>query len=630
MANRDLNWYRDKSEEMVQNDTDRNKLFANIDKIVEAEWTLPDKDDTIREIVDTTGIDALNAGATALSSLTPRLTVLPPQTKNDYEIERLNRLEQCLSWNFGRSDRRGDGSVMYDLALSSLTYGMQVAHVDDLAWLLPSDHSKWSKGQRRAWRRGRFLVTPYHPAGVHTDGSDDGALLHVENFKIKTLMQYWELSKDHEDYGPMITAALAELKAIYDDDPNAYVMQFYYRDDDRIVVRARQAESEEREDSNLSGDITILDKENKLPFSPWAIRMGGSRLKASSQWRVNPMLATLAISGSWENINMANTLVFSEMFKRISGPRDVAYLEDPNKPLNVDYKNGATVKLNSREKFERLTPPLIDENAIAFIRKLEATIDRNTGVSMLGNVNASANTPFATYQAQLQVALSKLDVHLKMGEFQVGDITTIYCYWADYDKTPLEAYTSGGALAIHPKEIDLDKLFILVKIKPKTPTDYQQQILAAVQGITHLGLSKRQAWEDLGRDNPDMILEEGYQEKLNDSELQNYLAEQSAKVQAMIQIETARAMGELQAEQAQKSQEAAAAAQNQGGAPAGGQPGMNQANQAALTPANGLANAAFGMTQGLEGYNSGAGGISPAQANPTTTRETLNPPQRAA
>lgn len=529
---------------------DRNDVFGGMDAMARNDWQFDEDIPDVRTVIDTTPSDALDSATTALSSLMPVFNVIP-HGKNLNELERANSTEQVICYCFKEADRRGVGTVRRDVTISALRYDMICVMVEDLLHKFPKEKSKWSKQQKRAFRQGRFLIRVYNPSYIFPKISSAGlvGVLHAELFPADDAVKNWKLYEGNEEWWPKISEAveLIEEQAAAMEDP--YFIQFYWMDDDKVRVWGKVVDGVQ-EIVDSSGDIRLVDSDNELDFFPWVIRVGGSRLDTNRKYQVMPLLAKLFHSGTWENINLFGSLVFSEPIRRLREPKDVAKTTDGRLP-NVDRSDGSTVGIRSNEDYTRLSPSQMDPEGPNVVEKLRASANRSTGASILGDTaTLKSNTPFSTYQAMLQVALGMLDAFKENMENAYVDIVLKFFEWSEFTDRPIEglrtkAYSQSGAvirgqgeeLLMQKKDFDINWLYkaIECEVKSKTPTDYRQQIDAAQNLVAAFGYSKRQALEDIGKKNPDLILDEGRLELMQDAVFQNRLQEKAAEVQLRIQ-----------------------------------------------------------------------------------------------
>jgi hypothetical protein len=644
-----IDWYIGLVDELATEFEGRNTLFDEIDKMVRPEWSLPAsftavvKD--VMAIVDTAPSDAINSGAIALSGSLPVFNVQPFMA-NVAEYDRAQNLEDTISWHFRKSNRRGNGTFMYDIAESSLRYNTICVRVDDLAHILPKSQKKWTPLQKRAWSYGRFIHTAYNPKGVYYLESAMGVttVAHVETFKVQNAIKHWELYENNDtDEGRQVAQGLKDLKEAVSaltqgaEGKNAFSMrdifltQTYCIDDDKLMVWGSLTDSNGDDmarvnDMNTLYQFVFADQKNPYGFIPWSIRVAGSRLEGDIAHRVNPLLAPLYWSGSWDKLNLAKSVIFSEPIRRARAPR-LATMTQSGEPPAIDYENGGDIALRVGESTQGLQPITLDQGAMAIVGQLESAMNRTTGASMIGDTTKiSSNTPFATFSAMVKVALSRLDKQTELLGDTVSDVACLDLWWVDKTDVPLTYYAeeakrmkSGNMRAMGMKtevsktDYSLNSLGLSVKIRPKTPTDRMEMLNMAVILSTKLNVPASQLLEEMGYENVGLMYELWTREFLKNAETQAMAAGMAAEAQTAGQLKA-----QAEAQKAQQQQQ-----QPQQGAP--GQPPPDQ-----MGAGGGVSETSFGAMGGQTGMNPAVGGMSPTQGAPTMTREAITGQDRLA
>jgi hypothetical protein len=629
MAGHSIDWYQGIMDELETEFYPAVKLFDAIDNMVRPQWTLPDdftavvKD--VMAIVDTAPSDAINSGAIALSGSNPIFSI-SPFAANMAEYDRAQTLEDSLAWHFKRANKRGNGTVMYDIAESSLKYNTICVRTDDLAHIFPKNQKSWTPLQRRAWGYGRFLHKVVHPANIRYIMSDMGLVLvgHVETFKVMEVLKHWELFENNKtDEGRKIAATLKDLRGAVDDlqrgkegssgfaQRDIYFTQTYCIDDDKLMIWGQISD---RNGESLtiqpSPDFVFADQKNPYGFIPWSVRVAGSRIEQALQYRINPLLAPLYWSGSWDKLNLAKSIIYSEPIRRARSPRVATMTQSGEAPM-IDYANGNDINLRVGEQVTGLQPLTLDSGAMAIIGSLEAAMNRTTGASMIGDTTKiGANTPFSTYSAMVKVALSRLDKQREIMALSCEDMGCNTLWWVYKTDIPLTSYAesnkqynSGSLISAGQKseitkdDYDLNALGISVKVKPSSVTDEMEQLNKAVILSSKLNYPASQALQDMGHENVGLAYELWQREFLKNAELQ-------AKAQGMIVEATTAA--QMAAQQAQQQTQ---------------QPQPGEQPQGA---GQGISNTSFGALGGQgPGVNPALGGMPPAGAAPSMTREQI-------
>lgn len=633
-----IEWYQGLMDDLEEEFEPVVELFERLEDMKRPTWNLPAsftavvKD--VMAIVDTAPSDAINAAAIAFAGSLPIFNVTPFMP-NPAEYDRVQGLEDNIGYHFEQANRRGLGSVMYDQAESSLLYNTICVRTDDLAHILPKSQSKWSSLQKRAWSSGRFINKIVNPKKVRYIISDLGLVMvgHVEQFKVTDIVKYWELYASNEtDEGKRVQQGLDDLNkkvSELQDDKNNYKLkdlyfsQTYCIDDDKLLVWGSVTTN--AGDDVSDDDIVFADQKNPYGFIPWSVRVAGSRLEDKIEYKVNPMLAPLYWSGSWDKLNLAKSIIFSEPIRRAREPRR-ATITQSGEPPQIDYENGSDINLRVGENVQPLQPLTYDQGGLAILAQLEAAMDRTTGASAIGNATqASSRTPFSTYSAMQKVALSRLDKQRAIMAESCVDISCNMLWWVDKTKQPLESYATvskqyksgkqivpGAKNEVMPQDFDLSHLGITATIKPMTATDEMEQINMAILLSTKLNVPVSQALEKLGYKNVGLMYETWAKEFLQNAQIQATAAGMSAEAQAMAQVKAQQAAQQMQQQQQQQQN---AQAQQQ---PGQGSPG------APMGPGGDMSQQSFGSMGGSPGFNPAIGGSSPAQGAPSMTREAVN------
>lgn len=622
-----IDWYTGLMDELDEEFQPLVDMFDYIDDMVRPQWSLPTeltsviKD--IMAVVDTAPSDAVKSAAIAFSRNTPIFSVMP-FTSSTAEYDRAQGLEENLRYQFKRSNKRGNGSVMYDMAESSLRYDTVAVRTDDLAHILPSNKNQWTSLQRQAWSHGRYIHNVASPKRVRYMHSHLGLTFvgHTDILRVTDAIAHWSLFENNKsDEGKKVAQALQELREAIDerkDDFNLsdlYLSQTYAIDHDKICVWGsltdKNGEEITRKQSEENYEFTFADQDNPYGFINWSIRVAGSRLEDKIEHRVNPMLAPLYWSKSWDKINLYKSVVFSEPFRRARSPRAVSQTFT-GEGVAVDYETGGDINIKPGEDYKPFTPITLDQGAIAIVSALEASMNRVTGASMIGDTTKiDSRTPFATFAAMVKVALSRLDKQNEIIADSVTDMASNMLYWVQKTGVPLESYVEGNTryrsgtdmkrgqvLEYGKGSFDVNNLGISCKVVPSTPTDKMEQLNMSIMLSEKMNMPSAELLQEMGYDNVGLSYELWTQEFLKKAELQAQAAGMIAKAQTEAQLEAQQAMQPQQPPQ-----------------PEGG---MNP-----FGAEGGISNAAFGNMGGTQGFNPAMSGSPPATGAPSMTREAI-------
>ena len=635
----EIEWYQGLMDELDTEFQPLVDMFDYIDDMVLPSWSLPPEFTAVVKdvmaVIDTAPSDAVKSAAIAFSRNIPIFSVMPFRANPD-EYDRAQRLEDNLRYQFKRSNKRGNGSVMYDMAESSLRYDTICVRKDDLVHILPRNKSSWTALQKQAWSHGRFIETVYSPKNVRYMYSHLGKTFVgcAETMRVMDAIAYWELYKGNDtDEGRMVAGALDDIQAAISDVKDSfklndlYITQTYTIDYDKVCVWGSLTNSngDEVVRSGTVGDkyeFKFADQKNPYGFINWSVRVAGSRLDGRVEYRVSPMLAPLYWGKSWDKINLFKSVVFSEPFRRARSPRGIS-ITNSGEAVQVDYAEGADVNVRLGEDYKPFVPITLDQGAVAVIAALEAAMNRTTGASMIGDTTKiDSRTPFATFAAMVKVAMSRLDRQNALLADTVTDLAEIGLQWVDKTDVPLTAYVEhatqyhsgrtmprGMALSVGKDDFDLSELGISCKVIPETPTDKMEQLNMAVILSEKLNMPSSELLQGMGYENIGLSYELWKREFLRNAEVQ-------AQAQAMLAEATSMAEAKVQMAMQQAQMGAQA-----GGAKTGGPQGGK--DESPLGAGGGVANTAFGALGGTQGTNPALGGISPTQGAPSMTREAI-------
>lgn len=620
---RDFAYIREYERDLIDKDRKRNELYNHLWNMVYMVWDfLPEhkaKMKNVRTLVDTSPSDAVHNAAIALSNTVPRWNVAPYGT-SIFEYQRVEKLEHCLATQYRKMNQRGVGTLLYDKMFSSILYDANFTRIDDLEFQFKGIKTL-SPLQRRIRSQGRFLGQVFDPRTIHVETTMGtfASLLHVENMRAWDVYDYWRLYENSEtDEGRRVGAALREMEKQFmgktpQQQRDLRFVLFEFINDDQILKHGyflpTGAQTDNTQGNTFTtsrNDIIFADEENKLGFINWSVRIGGTRMETAPEYQVNPMLAPLHWGNSWETSNVLRSLVMSEPIKRMFEAHQIQTTMDAQRLPESD--DGVIVGQRG-DDVKNLPVAQLDPNAMGVVQAIQQEISRTTGANILSDVTSAKTTPFATLNAMIQVAMSRLDINRRDGALSCSDDALLMLRWVDKTKIPLMDYRrynksaayggqqvqmqAGEQITVTADDFDADQCEIEVDIKPKTPTDFQQQILSAIQMHDKLQIPLEYLLENfVGIENVQLLRNQYEDELLKTSQMQT-----------MIQVASQQMM--QQAQQAQQQQMQGQPGQN------GGEPGTGMPQ-----PGGGISQSAMGALGGGAGFNTAQGGSSPNQFAP--------------
>jgi len=612
---RNLDWYKGKVSEMIEEDEDRNDLFEAIDDMFHGQIELPaalKEFDDIRLNKDSTPHDALYNGTTFLANSRVRFEINPlgPQQA---EQERANRMEEAISWHWDMANKRGMSRKIFDIAHSALRYDLCVARVDDLLYWLPKDEEQWSKANKRAARNGRFIVTIQPPHSMHFQMSQLGGshcIVSAQVMPVANVVDFYNGLAGTNEEGQKIKSAIAKIQAKLGDDWEDYNFMLYnYIDDEKRFAYGHITDSETNTfvvPEQDGDDYVFIDAENKMPFINYAVRGGASEAEPNPEYKYHPMLASAHWHGLWADTVLAKSLAFSDIIRRLRETREF-YVGAAADQVTPDDGSGGAKALPPGTDVKRMPPTQLDQQAWQVIADYANSLNKTTGTSILGGLNnVSPSTPFSSINAQIQLAEGNMNPQRNIIQDTISDIAYLFCEWTKYTKKPLQAWRStdkkigekllprGEEIQLSDKDYVLGRLFIKCTITPETPTDQVQKINNA-RMMMELGMSRRDLLESLSVPHPELQLDASALEKMKDGLVQAFITEQVAMANAKVQMVV----------QQQQMQQQAQAQQQQ------------QAQPQPPPPSP------FDQAEG-QGFNPAAGGQAPIEAAPGMGREQMN------
>lgn len=624
MAKRSFEWVRGYERDLIDKDEKlRNPLFKSIWNMVNLVWDFDEKTKAklgnVRTLVETSPANAVQNASIALSNTAPRWEV-SPYGSSLFEIQRAENLERCLEWDFYKLNTRGTGTLLYDMARSSIMYDMIAVRVDDLEYQFKGVKNL-STLQKYIRSKGRFIAQCYDPRSIHLEYSMGTytAVLRAEELRAWDVYNYWKMYEGNTTAeGAMVRAALSKMDDKFankkQNEINAMKFVMYeFISHDQILKHGHFIGNADQglvnsavTKESSANDIIFADEDNKLGFINWSIRVGGSRMESEPAYQVNPMLAPLHWGNSWETLNILKSLILSEPVKRmLEEPRELHVTRD-GKPLPVN-EDGVASGFTG-EEIKKLPPSPLDPNAPAVVQTLQEEMVKVTGANILSDVTSAKTTPFATLNAMIQVAMSRLDINRRDMGLASSDIGQLFMRWGDVSKVPLHTYrwgkrriaggmleqNQGEQIVVTSDDYDADFCEINVDIKPKTPTDLQQQILMAIQLHEKLQVPIEYVLQNMvGLDNTELLKNQYQDEMFETTEFQTAL--QNIATQEAMRIQQ-------QAQQQQMQQQPAAQPPESGG---------------------GISEEAFGSLGGGQGVNPAMMGASTSNFAPGMTRETI-------
>jgi hypothetical protein len=575
-----LEHYIELAEKMIKADEQRDRFNKKVDDIDHVAWESPSELRKLwwfRAVPSTDGHDAISSGVRVLSALEEDVS-LQPLAANVETKKTANDNEKILKWMMDEANKRRQGTVQRSVVRSALKYDEVDVQVIDLDEQIKNKEAFGAdtKREKAARRYGRFVVNTYHPNDVHVQFSNlmPEAVLLAQVRTAKDVMREW---------GKLAS----KLKKAADNDEEVKLFDYMDYDDHVVWTQNKQGGDE----------VEIMREEHKLPFLPWVARVGGDIMESKQEHRRRPLLYPIVNSGMWETQNVVKSLMVSEVIAYAGSARSKEEGPMPIEGRTTEIEAGELGMIAQVTPGDTLTPmepPGLDPNLQAVDAMIQGATSKSTVANILQGGDVPSGTAFATLNLATQTAVGALKPGKELAEHALADIYTMFLLWAHYTDNAIVGYGKGKAdlgqeYTIKPEEINPEKIYLSVELKPDVPLDRMQKVNAATMMLQSGIYSKERAMEDMGITDPETVMKEITFDQLFQAQVAQIIQQQQQRAQMALQQEQMAA----QQEQQMAAQQQAALQQQLA---AGGAPGGN-------------------------GFNPELQGEPPAEAAPGATRE---------
>jgi len=520
---------------LVVRDESRDKLLQGVDKMIRCDWDIPQNLETkqwMAPVIETAPRDASETAGKALGSTEPIISMQPVSLDADSK-ETANKVAKVLKWEFRQMNKRNTHRIVTDITRSAVRYDTVCGRLIYLPYQL--DESKMSakskKNKKRQMRNGKFSLKMYHPQSVHARSSIYG----LEEI----LLAYQTTARDVLSMYP--GAEGKELnKEISNNETGRDIDVCYYQYTTIDERWAWWTVGTDVQNVFASDRQKLVQEENKLPFIDWVYREGGTDLDLETEYRINPLLASIYRSGQWELINTVSTIYTSEAISYAASPRWL--VEGPDgKSFELDYGDPAKIAyVQTGYKVSPIQPPKIDRALTEIYDRTKAKIDAGTMVQNLGNPNFPSGTAFAAINALLQTTLASLTPKRKLAESALEDIFEQMLLWVDYRDDILEGWGSGkeegDQVSVSKMDFSTEAIYIDVKLNATAPTEKQQRINNAAMLIQQ-GLDKAFVLKELGIEDYEEHVKARMKDMLRENEIQ--IAMKKRQFEAELEMQNA-------------------------------------------------------------------------------------------
>ena len=517
-----LNYYAGAAREAVQNDNERDEVYAKIHEAATSYFENPPELKALpwiqeRKFVNTAPADALNAAIRTFAARLPEL-VIQPLSDAPEEYDRTEQMEEIMKWEMTRMNRIGRKSPHWKIVEYAMKYCAVAIETSYLPWVY--QNQKDDPRIKEILRTRNFKWHVHDPSNIHVRESED-VLECVVNCDVLSLQQL--IDRFGAD-NPGVSEALGKLKSKDRKDAgvlNKTLFSFYdYTDWD---CRAKWIVQNDGYTLNREAPVgyEVMRKPRTVSFLPWVFVDNEE-----------PILKQMILAGLWENANILRTMQFSKTVDMVAHPeywiqtpdgtlKGVALdNQNPNQPLVT--KPGVNV--------EQLRPPMIDPQLATMTQTAEQEVFRTTVAQILASVEKYAGTQnFSVVNAMLSAAVAQLSLAQMCAERAETLAITQNFRWIEETEIPMVGFRTttkgegkerGKEIAIKPGDFDVDYLYVSVNLRPSTVMDKQTDINNAINKVERLGMSRKMAWDELGMENFELSQSQSTEEMLYTTHVQ--------------------------------------------------------------------------------------------------------------
>lgn len=571
--------------------------FKGYDDIVAMKWDgIPNlkEEDYYVEFIDTTGRDIVQQAVNIYASERPKWEVLP---RGLGDIETAEEFERIIEWYMWKAAQMGPKRFHSEALIQASKYNKACAQIE------------WTDEYS-------FCVKIYHPGTVlYEYGSKLQWVCVVNNVTASSIIEHWsDYAKpnwfDKLTKGDSVGAALKQIQALADDDPEQRMMYVDYTDEKRRYTYCYPVSSENIDDTfGYSDDgkevedcIVIQDKTNELGFINWAIAEGEG----------DALLAPMLKGHLYDNINDTESLKRTIAFRRAFYPM---FIQQGREDADADVDmTGAQVVLKSPTGAQIIAtnPPPLDPTFNELSAQDRNIMTNSIGIGQTASLQMS-NIQHSTLQEQIKLRLAQLEPYKRITEQLFVQLAYLMFKWAVKKDKILKGqrlYDAKGGLqrgmevTIDPAQINLDALYIECKILPNNEND-KLQITNQISMLKQAGIAipDDEFVEMLYMGSPEVLRAKYEAQEIRNAALQAKLKDMINQVDEAMQ----KRMAEFQMQLQMQGQQQMMAMQQP---PQGPLPGQVPGQQSMPLPSDVSGN----------GFDAGVGQTPPQVASPEITQ----------
>ena len=471
--------------EMIEADGKRDVMFQGLQDMYKMEWEGP-PDTQIRSTVAPDCHNTIQGMVDLLVGVRPDIKV-PVMAGSKGDEERASRIEKILGLIRNRFNNLRGSDVEEEAALVGSLYGMlpmKLACVSDTAEALEKQsrkHNLESEERQRLKKqvafykdlakRSPFLVDVLNPLSVHFQRGADGLRCVVE-CRERTVTDL------RADWGEHIQPHL---------QPTNRVVYYEYWDRHRYCKWAE-------------GELLDMGEYN-LPFIPYVIQdVKGTRIFGRTEYF--PILYACWKGDLWKALNLSLTMMRSNVYA-LGNPTIIATGKSAHEAdISFDL-SGGRVSLEQGDTLHFLTKDLNTTDMQQMYGALRQLVEESTMNKMIFGKPPEHVLAYSTVNLLIQGARHTLMPLLTGIGNGLQCLMEMILLWLSYRGKTLSMYGDGEMLELKASDIDVDRIEVLVKLKPDIPQDRLQTLNMAKMAVDTKLASRYTARDFAGWMQPD-------------------------------------------------------------------------------------------------------------------------------
>ena len=524
---------RQQALELVDRYTARDRMFEDIRKMFNMEWTDRPSADWIKPTLSPSAYNSVIGAFRLLVSTDPQVNV-PTDEDNGGSLARstADKLERWCKGTWAQSGRITQRPAHYDALFGSILFGEVAGCVTKTSDLLA-----YAEGTKRPDLIARmkyvaatspYLFEFYNPQTSYPDFDTKGVRALCRRVKTtwgEVLATWGQLAL--ESIGEAAAASRRRSDEINLNDWYDWGYRCVWMDE---------------------SDTPILLAEHGLGFLPVVAQVtDGTGLFTKPEEARFPLLYSVYKSGMWNRENLSLTTIFTLIFALAQNPQMVRQTNEPGKPLTVDRTiPGGVLDIGPDERLTPLTEKILDPSLMQGLQIVSQTIQDSTISKQSLGLPPGYQMPYSALSLLAQSGRLPLIGPGVLGGQAIANLMGAALRWYKLDGERYKVQYAGKTIELDPDEIP-DNPAVDVMLEPDVPQDKLQLANTAAQINTTNLASRRWVRENILQIGQSGAMDkEIWMEQRTQAEVEKALAVVQAEAQAAAQQIMAQAQAAAQ------------------------------------------------------------------------------------